>query len=239
MRHCIDLYAVFTKNRELYSGNVKEIAFNDLYHADQKLGSVQSFGTLPPPPIIVEQMQQDLRDGPWPPAAVLFGPVKPLLRPLFSRLFSRSMILASIMEDLPYPENRVLPAEEQGRIILKYRLHPHEQTRIKLFRQKMRDILKPYRFMLIKQAENNDRIAHACGTCRFGVDARDSVLNPMNRAHNVSNLYVTDASFFPSSAGTNPSLTIAANGLRVADYLLGYKMGGESQQVDLEKNASS
>jgi choline dehydrogenase-like flavoprotein len=35
----------------------------------------------------------------------------------------------------------------------------------------------------------------------------------------VENLYVADASFFPSSAGANPGLTVAANSLRVADLI--------------------
>ena len=39
------------------------------------------------------------------------------------------------------------------------------------------------------------------------------------RAHEVDNLYVVDASFFPSSAAVNPALTIMANALRVGDYL--------------------
>ena len=75
--------------------------------------------------------------------------------------------------------------------------------------------------MVIKQAENNERIAHACGTCRFGTDPRMSVLDADNRAHGLPNLYVVDSSFFPTSAGTNPALTIAANALRVADRILG------------------
>jgi choline dehydrogenase-like flavoprotein len=33
--------------------------------------------------------------------------------------------------------------------------------------------------------------------------------------HELDNVYVVDASFFPSSGGMNPSLTIAANALRV------------------------
>jgi len=35
----------------------------------------------------------------------------------------------------------------------------------------------------------------------------------------LDNLYVVDASFFPSSAAVNPGLTIMANALRVADHL--------------------
>jgi choline dehydrogenase-like flavoprotein len=62
-------------------------------------------------------------------------------------------------------------------------------------------------------------VAHICGTCRFGTDPTTSVLNPQNRAHEVENLYVVDGSFLPSSTGLNPSLTIAANALRVADHI--------------------
>ena len=40
------------------------------------------------------------------------------------------------------------------------------------------------------------------------------------RAHEADNLYVTDASFFPSIGAVNPTLTIIANALRVADHLL-------------------
>ncbi|HBT00061.1 MAG TPA: hypothetical protein DEB47_09395, partial [Citreicella sp.] len=39
------------------------------------------------------------------------------------------------------------------------------------------------------------------------------------RAHGLRNLWVADASFMPTSMGVNPSLTIAANALRVADHL--------------------
>ena len=84
--------------------------------------------------------------------------------------------------------------------------------------------------MLIKQAENNARIAHACGTCRFGTDPYTSVLDASNRAHDMDNLYVLDASFFPSSGGTNPALTLAANALRVADIILGREPASPDRQ---------
>ena len=44
-------------------------------------------------------------------------------------------------------------------------------------------------------------------------------LDPSNKVWNVENLYVADASFFPSSAGANPALTVAANALRVAESI--------------------
>jgi choline dehydrogenase-like flavoprotein len=222
MRHCIDLYAVFVSKQPISHSNDKELGCNDFYrNKDTKLGSLQSFGSLPPAPILVEQMQQDLREGRYPQMARVFGLAKPLFKGIFSQLFSRSLILASIMEDLPHPENRVQPGSSPDRIQLHYQLHPYDKQRIQLFRQMLNKALKPQRFMLLKQAENNDRIAHVCGTCRFGVNPRESILNPFNRAHSVANLYVVDSSFFPSSGGTNPSLTIAANALRVADHMLG------------------
>jgi choline dehydrogenase-like flavoprotein len=129
------------------------------------------------------------------------------------------------MEDLPYEENRVqLPERpETGgpRVSIAYRVSQQDRRRIRTFRARIREILKPYRFLLIKQAENNKRLAHVCGTCRSGRDPGSSVLDPYNRAHGLENLYVVDSSFFPSSGGTNPGLTITANALRVADHLIG------------------
>jgi choline dehydrogenase-like flavoprotein len=55
----------------------------------------------------------------------------------------------------------------------------------------------------------------------FGDDPRTSVLDPFCRTHDVANLFVVDASFFPSSAAVNPGLTIAAQALRVADHIMG------------------
>lgn len=64
------------------------------------------------------------------------------------------------------------------------------------------------------------RIAnHILGGARFGADRPDSVLNPDCRAWEFDNLYVTDGSSMPTSGGGNPTLTIQANALRVADLL--------------------
>ena len=62
-------------------------------------------------------------------------------------------------------------------------------------------------------------VAHQNGTIRFGIDAKTSALDVDCKAHDVDNLYVVDASFFPSSGAVNPALTIMANALRVGDHL--------------------
>jgi choline dehydrogenase-like flavoprotein len=84
----------------------------------------------------------------------------------------------------------------------------------------MRQILRKLGFWLIVQHSHGSRnTTHQCGTLCFGVDPRASVLDPYCRAHDVENLFVVDASFFPSSAAVNPGLTIAAQALRVADHI--------------------
>ncbi len=225
MRHCIDLYLVQPSKREHHGhaeNRFKEFAFNDFYRTDGvKLGSVQSFGRLPPGSMLFGSLQQDLRDGPVPWLSSALSLARPWLQPMLQRMVDSSITLATTMEDLPYLDNRVLPADEAsaGTVRISYRLRDQDRERVRRFRSLMRAALKPRRWRLIKQAENNQRIAHACGTCRFGSDPKTSVLDPNNRCHELENLYVVDSSFFPSSGGTNPSLTIAANALRVAKHL--------------------
>jgi choline dehydrogenase-like flavoprotein len=128
------------------------------------------------------------------------------------------------MEDLPYLDNRVLPSSRPStdgrqRLRLQYRLHASEVERRAIFLRQFNEVFKPFRRLTLRRAGNNETIAHACGTCRFGTDPETSVLDPQNKAHELDNLYVVDGSFFPSSAGLNPSLTIAANALRVAEHV--------------------
>jgi choline dehydrogenase-like flavoprotein len=63
-------------------------------------------------------------------------------------------------------------------------------------------------------------VGHQNGTCRMGVNPKSSVLDPNCKAHDLDNLYVVDASCFVSASAVNPSLTIIANAIRIADHLL-------------------
>ena len=62
-------------------------------------------------------------------------------------------------------------------------------------------------------------VAHQAGTCRFGSDPGESVLDRDCKAHEVDNLYVVDTSFFPSIGAVNPALTAIANAIRVGEHL--------------------
>ncbi len=62
---------------------------------------------------------------------------------------------------------------------------------------------------------------HAFGTCRMGDDPTTSVVDAFGRAHDIENLYIADASVFPSSGGGEaPAMTIQALAVRLADRLI-------------------
>ena len=120
-------------------------------------------------------------------------------------------------EDLPDPANRVT-LDAGGNIVIHWRpnnLAAHDRL---MARAKAMLRRAGYPVLLSRQMgiETN---SHQCGTIRFGVDPSSSVLDPFGRAHDLDNLYVMDASFFPSSTAVNPALTIAAQALRVGDHL--------------------
>ena len=128
-------------------------------------------------------------------------------------------------EDLPSPENRVTLTEE-GNIKVNY--HRNNYTAYEKLKEKLKQVF-------VQLGELDDKykdvqwagydldisgMSHQNGTMRFGTDPGTSVLDLNCKAHDLDNLYVVDASFFPSCGAFNPSLTIAANALRVGDHLL-------------------
>jgi choline dehydrogenase-like flavoprotein len=216
MRHLLEPIQIWPQPERKITAANKEIGLNDFYFWEgQKYGTVQSFGALPPMEWITN------RPG-------LRGKALRLMRPavqrIYERFFTGGLVVAAIMEDLPYLDNRVLLSDRPSvdgrqRLRIQYRLHPSEVERRAVFLRQIKEVLKPFRKLPVGSGKDNSNLGHVCGTCRFGTDPKTSVLDPQNRAHEVDNLYVVDTSFFPSSAGLNPSLTVAANALRVAAHL--------------------
>jgi choline dehydrogenase-like flavoprotein len=126
-------------------------------------------------------------------------------------------------EDLPLPQNRIrydgdrviLDVTETGREAHKRLKHKLEQCLSKIGAR----ALMMERSLYLGKGIPLSGTAHQAGTLRFGTDPATSVLDLDCKAHQVDNLYVTDASFFPSIGAVNPTLTIIANALRVADHL--------------------
>ncbi|MBS4729555.1 GMC family oxidoreductase [Mycobacterium sp. SM1] len=216
MRHLVDLIEVWPQPDCKITAENKEIGLNDFYFWEgQKYGTLQSGGVMPPMAALTNHPG-------WRPRALRL--MSPVARLIYERFFSGGLVLAAMLEDLPYLDNRVLPSERPSvngrqRLRLRYRLHPSEIERRAVFLRQVQEVFKPFRHKTLRMATNNTVLGHVCGTCRFGTDPKTSVLDSHNRAHEVDNLYVVDGSFFPSSTGLNPSLTIAANALRVGAHL--------------------
>lgn len=127
-------------------------------------------------------------------------------------------------EDLPRQENRVTLGAD-GRINLAYaptNLEAHRRLREKFV--SLLDAMGCHEQVHERNSYVGGRlgisgVAHQNGTCRFGTDPATTVLDLDCRTHDVDNLYVADASFFVSSTAVNPTLTIIANALRVADRI--------------------
>jgi choline dehydrogenase-like flavoprotein len=140
-------------------------------------------------------------------------------------------------EDLPRWDNQVI-VRPDGRLSLRYRptnLEAHARLR-----QKFIDLLDTIQCrdeVLENFSYRGGRlgisgVAHQNGTVRFGVDPATSALDVDCKMHDLDNVYVTDSSFFVSSAAVNPTLTIIANTLRVADHVT--ERLGASLTVDLD-----
>ncbi len=130
---------------------------------------------------------------------------------------SRGVDWLAMTEDLPRLDNKVT-VERDGRIRLHYR--PNNVAAHRALVSETKKILRKLGFwMVVTHSHKSKNTTHQCGTLVFGTDPKQSVLDTNCKTHDVDNLYVVDASFFPSSAAVNPGLTIVAQAIRVADHI--------------------
>lgn len=136
-----------------------------------------------------------------------------LLRPMAAR----SMEWLVMTEDTPDSANR-LSLDAQGRITVSWKRTNYDRHELML--AKAKQILHRAGYLgIFEQRFDISMNSHMCGTLAAGEDPRTSVVDRDCRSHDIDNLYVVDAGFFPSSGAQNPALTIAANALRVADVV--------------------
>ena len=182
----------------------KTLAINDYYFGEPgypySMGGLQTIGKLDA-------------------AMLASGAGRFLPGPVRAQLAGRSTDWLVMSEDIPHPDNRVeLTADGQIRVAWRPTNLASHRRLIRRARAALRRAGYPLIFQQRLGVESNP---HQCGTARFGQDPATSVLDDVCRAHDVPNLFVLDASFFPSSAAVNPALTIAAQALRVADVAFG------------------
>jgi len=195
----------------------KTLGLNDFYHGHAQspandwefpLGHIQMVGKSDGAQVELEGL----------PSALHWMPQQP-----FDWIARHSIDFWLTTEDLPLAENRVFYRDGVPHLDLT----PTNTESFARLREKLRAIcdkvdIHPHlmdRRLYFGKDVPIGGTAHQSGTMRFGEDPQTSVLNLDCRAHEIDNLYVVDASFFPSIGAVNPTLTLVANALRVADIV--------------------
>lgn len=143
--------------------------------------------------------------------------------------FGRVLSIAAIGESLPNIGSFIDldPAVKDAQGVPRARIHSRldegELRRLEFMAGKAREMLHAAgvaRFTEEYGAYDAFTPTHVFGTCRMGDDARVAVVDRNCRSHRWKNLFVVDASVFPSSGGgEGPSLTIEAIALRAAEAI--------------------
>jgi choline dehydrogenase-like flavoprotein len=146
----------------------------------------------------------------------------------FARRFGNSGLLAAIVEDLPEAHNRVT-------------LDPNLTDSHGIAAPKVSYTLSENSARMIEHAvANGEKVMraagahtvmstpllrgggwHLMGTARMGDDPKRSVVDRNGQAHDVDNLFIVDGSVFVTGGAVNPTPTIQAVALRVADHISG------------------
>lgn len=220
MFHLSEIIAIWAGSLRGEQGASRSISLRDLYYsAGQRFGTVQSMGLTAGYGEILHALNGRFDQSPLRRLRPLRHGLRiPAL--IAARMLGNAKLFVGVLEDLPYHHNRVLPnPDEPDRLSFHYDISDELQTRRAAFRKAMRTAFRPHRAMFMGAAPQLN-FAHPCGTLRFGDDPATSVLDRDCRMHGIDNLSVADSSFMPTSNGVNPSLTIAANALRVADAIV-------------------
>ncbi|MBY8974319.1 GMC family oxidoreductase [Rhodobacteraceae bacterium NNCM2] len=144
--------------------------------------------------------------------------------------FGRAIGLGAFGESLPNARSLVDldPEERDAHGMPKARIHSylaeHDILRLEAMASTVRDVLGAAGISRrIEESGTYDEFgsSHVFGTCRMGVDPATSVTDPWGQSHEIANLFIADASVFPSSGGgESPSLTISALAIRTARRLI-------------------
>ncbi|MEO6990115.1 MAG: GMC family oxidoreductase [Candidatus Baltobacteraceae bacterium] len=144
------------------------------------------------------------------------------LQAALSDRMAREFRVASLNEQLPDPDNRIVPAWEQLDAIgipvprISYRVDRYAQDGMTGARAVHDRIFDAVGVTFRAHADVFQSAGHIIGTYRMGSDRKTSVVDTNSRAHDHANLYLLGSGVFPTTGTANPTLTIAALALRAA-----------------------
>jgi choline dehydrogenase-like flavoprotein len=133
---------------------------------------------------------------------------------------SRELELATMTEQLPDPENRIVPDYEHRDALglprprIRFRLDDYTRRGLEEGRRIHLQILTAMKCTEVQHGDDVKGSGHVIGTYRMGSDPKRSVVDADLRAHDHPNLYLLGSGVFPTGGASNPTLTIAAMALR-------------------------
>ena len=141
---------------------------------------------------------------------------------------ARRVVVEAFADWLPTPEGRVtLDADVKdtfGLPVARVRIGKHprnKQVADRLLKGGV-EVLKRMGGRDIHQSSRGAPATNLpAGTCRMGNDPQSSVVGADCRVHDVENLYIADASVWPTGGSVPPTWTVYANALRVAHGIAG------------------
>jgi choline dehydrogenase-like flavoprotein len=145
---------------------------------------------------------------------------------IFRKLVGRRIGLSAICEDLPEEHNRVTldPILKDGNGIpaprIDYTISENSRRMMDHGTARAKEVLAAAGATNIGvQSPIVNGGWHLLGTARMGTDPERSVVNEWGRSHDVKNLFIVDGSIFVTSGGVNPTCTIQALALYIADAM--------------------
>jgi choline dehydrogenase-like flavoprotein len=207
------VFGLFAERPDRQQRFHKQIALHDWYFGDPAASDADGMTKLGG----VQQMMT-------PPTALVRAH---LPRPLaaLSRFTEHLTGLLCIAEDQPSAGNgcsidpSVRDAYGLPQLVIDHRYSARDRAASNALIRRARRVLH-HTGAVVCYAHRVKTFSHAVGTLRMGIDPAGSPLDPVCRFRGLANLWVTDGSALPMSAGVNPSLTIAANALRAAEAIV-------------------
>jgi choline dehydrogenase-like flavoprotein len=138
---------------------------------------------------------------------------------------SRHIRVASLIEQLPDPQNRVTldPDERDSYGVplprIAYSLDAYVRDGLAAARDAHAEIFGLLGATEVQHRDGAEGAGHIIGTARMGNDPKSSVVDSELRSHDHPNLFILGSAVFPTSATANPTLTIAALSLRAAGHV--------------------
>ncbi|MDU9007091.1 GMC family oxidoreductase [Sedimentitalea todarodis] len=213
------IQGVFDDPLDGYKGAHKSILSQEFYETDPQRGFVRGYTF-------------ETSRGMGPAATVLAGlewgevPLGDGHHAAARKLMNRVTSLAAICEDLPEEHNRVsldpdlvdsngIPAPR-----ISYTLSENSRAMLDHACEKGREIMTAAGARKVFTTSPIPMAGwHLLGTARMGTDPERSVVNEWGRSHDVRNLFIVDGSIFVTSGGVNPTSTLQAMSLYIADQI--------------------